>query len=70
MSDELREEYDVDYSRAKPNRFAPSLPPGGRMVYLEPEVAMRFTDSNEVNRLLKAILEALPTATATPSDAT
>ena len=37
------------------------------MVYLEPDVAKRFTDSNEVNRLLKAILEALPTAT--PSDA-
>ncbi len=67
MSDELREEYDFDYSQAKPNRFSPPLPPGGRMVYLEPDVAKRFTDSNEVNRLLKAILEALPTAT--PSDA-
>ena len=69
MSDELREEYEVDYNRAKPNRFAPQLPPGGRMVYLEPEVAKRFTDSREVNRLLKAILEALPVATAKPSDA-
>ena len=56
MSDELREEYDVDYSQAKPNRFAPQLPPGGRMVYLEPEVAQRFTDSSEVNRLLNPLL--------------
>ena len=67
MSDELREEYDFDYTRAKPNRFSPPLPPGGRLVYLEPEIAKRFTDSSTVNRLLKAILEALPTAT--PSDA-
>ena len=69
MSDELREEYEVDYNRAKPNRFAPQLPPGGRMVYLEPEVAKRFTDSSEVNRLLKAILDALPVATAAPDKA-
>ena len=69
MSDELREEYEVDYNRAKPNRFAPQLPPGGRMVYLEPEVAKRFTDSSEVNRLLKAILDALPPASATPDKA-
>ena len=64
MSDELRDEYDFDYSKGKPNRFAKPVPPGGRVVYLEPEVAKRFADSNEVNRLLKAIMEAMPVPTA------
>ena len=70
MSDELRDEYDFDYSKGKPNRFAKPLPPGGRVVYLEPEVAKRFADSNEVNRLLKAIMEAMPVPTANGDVAT
>lgn len=68
MSDELRDEYDFDYSQAKPNRFAKPLPPGSRVVYLEPEVAKRFADSNEVNRLLKAILAAMPEPTTHTAD--
>ena len=68
MSDELHDDYDFDYSQAKPNRFAKPLPSGGRVVYLEPEVAKRFTDSNEVNRLLKAIMEAMPVPTANGGD--
>lgn len=68
MSDELRDEYDFDYSQAKPNRFAKPLPPGGRVVYLEPEVAKHFADSNEVNRLLKAILAAMPEPTTNTAD--
>jgi len=62
MSEELREEYRFDYSKAKRNRFASELPPGGRVVYLEPEVAAVFTDSAQVNRLLKAVLAAMPAA--------
>ncbi len=64
MSDELRDEYEFDYSKAKPNRFAKPLLPGGRVIYLDPEVAQRFTDSQEVNRLLKAIMEAMPASTS------
>jgi hypothetical protein len=63
MSDDLREEYEFDYRKAKPNRFASDLPPGGRIVYLEPEVAAAFSDSAQVNRLLKALLAAMPPAT-------
>jgi len=62
MSGELLAEYQFDYSKAKPNRFAIYLPPGGRVVYLEPEVARAFTDSAQVNRLLKALLAAMPPA--------
>jgi hypothetical protein len=62
MSDEIRAEYPFDYGKAKPNRFAIDLPPGGRVVYLEPEVAAAFTDSAQVNRLLKALLATMPPA--------
>ena len=61
--DDLLDHYDLDYSKAKPNRFAAMLGPlksGGRVVYLEPEVAERFQTSEEVNRLLKALLESMP----------
>jgi len=69
MSDDLREEYQFDYGKARPNRFAGDLPPGGRVVYLDPEVAAVFTDSAQVNRLLRAVLAAMPptTSTAEPS---
>jgi len=61
MSDELREEYTFDYGKAKPNRFASErLAPGGRVVYLEPEVAAVFSDSEQVNRFLKAVLATMP----------
>lgn len=66
MTDDLRDEYEFDYTKAKPNRFATShgsLKSGGRVFYLEPEVASRFASSEEVNRLLKALLEAMPPPT-------
>ena len=64
--DDLLGHYDIDFSKAKPNRFAPlfgSLKSGGRAIYLDPEVAERFTTSEEVNRLLKALLETMPAPT-------
>ena len=64
--DDLLDHYDIDFSKAKPNRFAVPLGPlksGGRVFYLEPEVAARFASSEEVNRLLKALLEAMPQPT-------
>ena len=45
-----------------------SLKSGGRVYYLEPEVAARFATSEEVNRLLKALLEAMPPPTATAAE--
>jgi hypothetical protein len=65
MSDELRAEYPFDYRKAQPNRFAIDMPPGGRIVYLEPEVAAAFTDSAQVNRLLKALLATMPPTSPT-----
>jgi hypothetical protein len=60
MSDELRPEYEFDYRLAKPNRFAADLKPGGRIVVLEPDVAEVFQSSQDVNALLRAVLQAIP----------
>ena len=60
MNDELRPEYEFDYSQATPNRFAAGLKPGGRIVVLDPEVAEVFHNSQEVNTLLRAVLQAMP----------
>ena len=61
MNDELRPEYEFDYRQAKPNRFAAGLKPGGRIVVLEPEVAEVFQSSQDVNALLRTVLQAMPT---------
>lgn len=60
MNDELRPEYEFDYRQAKSNRFAAGLKPGGRIVVLEPEVAEVFHSSQDVNALLRAVLQAMP----------
>ncbi len=41
--DELRPEYQFDFSKSRPNRFAASCPPGGRLVVLDPDIAQVFT---------------------------
>lgn len=60
--DELRDHYDFDFSNAKPNPYAAlfgPLKPGGRVVYLDPEIAERFETSEEVNQVLKDVVEAM-----------
>jgi hypothetical protein len=60
MNDELRPEYQFDYSKAKPNRFAAGLKKGGRVVVLDPEVAEVFRTSEDVNAVLRALLQTMP----------
>ena len=60
MSNDLRPEYDFDYRKAKPNRFAAGLKKGGRLIVLEPEVADAFRESHDVNEVLRALLNAMP----------
>jgi hypothetical protein len=62
--DDLRPEYDFDYSRAKPNRFAAELSGDCIAIVLEPDVAAVFRDSATVNALLRSVISALPAATA------
>jgi hypothetical protein len=59
-NDDLRPDYNFDFSKSKPNRFAAKMKKGGRLVVLEPEVAAVFQDSDDVNKALRALVKAMP----------
>ncbi|MEA2561799.1 MAG: hypothetical protein QOH06_3303 [Acidobacteriota bacterium] len=60
-SDELRPEYQFDYKKAQPNRFADPERRQRLAVVLDDDVAKVFTNAEAVNRALRALLEAVPT---------
>ena len=55
--DELRAEYSLDYSKAKPNRFASKLADTSAVV-LQPDVAAVFKTSDAVNESLRSAILA------------
>ncbi|MDP9311773.1 MAG: hypothetical protein M3R24_12985 [Chloroflexota bacterium] len=59
-NDDLLPEYDFDYSRARPNRFATKVAPGSRMITLDPDVAEVFTTPEAVNKVLRALIDTMP----------
>jgi hypothetical protein len=52
--DDMREEYLLDYSKARPNRFAKRLPKVVRVIVLEADVADAFESPREINEILRA----------------
>lgn len=58
--DDLLPEYDFDYRKARPNRFATQMSKAPVTVTLDPDVAEVFTTSEAVNNALRAILSAIP----------
>jgi hypothetical protein len=60
-SDEIEAEYDFDYSKAKPNRFAGRIAKDRTVVLLDPEVSKFFGDSDAVNAALRALISIVPT---------
>jgi hypothetical protein len=58
--DEMKGEYDFDYSKAKPNRFAGRIASDQTVVLLDPEVSKVFPDSASVNAALRELIAALP----------
>lgn len=60
VADELLPEYSFDYTKARPNRFAASCPPGGRLVVLDPDIAQVFTSAESVNSVLRALMTTMP----------
>ena len=60
-SDELGDEYRFDYSKAKPNRFASRVDKERLVVALDPDVSRVFTTPEAVNKVLRALIEAMPT---------
>ena len=56
ISDEMRDEYQFDYSKAKPNRFASQIGQDQLMIVLDPDVAAVFKTPESVNQVLRAII--------------
>jgi hypothetical protein len=62
--DDLRPEYDFDYSKAVRGKYCKRLlREGANVVVLEPDVAKAFGDSAAVNQALRSLLD-LSRATA------
>lgn len=59
MADDMLPEYDFDYSKALPNRFAAQLAQT-RTVELDPDVAAIFTNQEMVNTVLRALIHTMP----------
>jgi hypothetical protein len=56
----MRAEYELDYSRAKPNRLAARMNRPVVAVVLEPDVASVFDSSAKVNAHLRSVISARP----------
>ncbi|MEA3226783.1 MAG: hypothetical protein U9Q07_12605 [Planctomycetota bacterium] len=56
--DDLRPEYDFDYSKAVRGKYSKRLlTEGANVVILEPDVAKAFGDSATVNEALRSLLD-------------
>jgi hypothetical protein len=55
-ADTMRDEYEFDYSRAKPNRFAAHLKRPVVAVVLDADVASVFDSSAKVNAQLRSVI--------------
>lgn len=59
LEDNLLPEYRFDYGKAKPNPYA-ARALRRRAIILETDIAEVFTTSEQVNRALRALIEAVP----------
>lgn len=58
LTDDLRPEYDFDFSQAKRGRYANRLKvEGSNLVLVEPDLAEAFPDSASVNAALRSVVE-------------
>ncbi len=65
--DDLRPEYDFDFSKGERGRyFKRLLKEGSNIAVLEPDIAKAFPDSASVNKALRSLLE-VARAAAGPS---
>ena len=57
---ELKADYELDYGKSRPNRFAQRMGENAVAVVLEPDVAEVFDSSASVNRMLRSVISAMP----------
>ncbi|MEG3834738.1 MULTISPECIES: hypothetical protein [unclassified Microcoleus] len=63
--DDLLSEYRFDYKKAKPNRFANrSGKQQMTVVVLDEDIARIFSTPEAVNKVLRALIEAMPQASS------
>ncbi len=60
---DMRAEYKFNYSKAEPNRFALRVDKGRLVVALDPDVSDVFTTPEAVNKVSRALIDAMPAAT-------
>jgi len=60
-SNDLRPEYEFDYRKARPNRFA-GRPRERVIITLDPDVSTVFTTEEQVNKALRALINAIPSS--------
>jgi len=59
-SDDIKPEYDFDYRKARPNRFAGEGGKSRTVVELDADVAVVFSTAKTVNNALRALIAAMP----------
>lgn len=57
-NDELRPEYDFDFSQAVRGKYYQQYQQSSNIVVLDPDIAEVFHNSEEVNKALRAIITA------------
>lgn len=58
--DDMLPEYNFDYRKARPNRFAEKIYKDRRVVILDPDISMVFTTADSVNTVLRALIKTMP----------
>ena len=62
--DDLLPEYELDYSKARPNRFATQTDKAPLTIELAPDVAEMFPDAAAVNEALRFLIRMTKNSTA------
>lgn len=60
QGEDMLPEYQFDYSKARPNRFAARLKHGSRVIVIDPDVAEIFATAESVNAVLRALIGTMP----------
>ena len=60
MLDDMLPEYNFDYSKARPNRFAERIYKDRLVVILDSDISKVFTSTESVNAVLRALISTMP----------
>jgi hypothetical protein len=58
--EDMQAEYQLDYAKARPNRFARIQADGSLVVVLEPDIAQVFHTPDAVKKVLRALIASMP----------